>query len=154
MEIRAWHTTQLSTNYLCHVNNAYSDTTESPGPFLFCCGLTLCGNLDKQLQHLTLDGELAWAWQCVISWLYTCITQWGWVTHICVSNLTIICSDNDLSPGRRLAIFWTNADFLNWSLENKLQSNLNRNSNIFNEENTFEKCRMRNVVHLVSDSMY
>ena len=28
--------------------------------------------------------------------------------HICVSNLTIIGSDNGLSPGRRQAIFWTN----------------------------------------------
>ena len=29
---------------------------------------------------------------------------WGWVTHICVSKLTIIASDNGLSPGRRQAI--------------------------------------------------
>ena len=28
--------------------------------------------------------------------------------HICVSNLTIIGSDNGLSPGRRQAIIWTN----------------------------------------------
>ena len=31
------------------------------------------------------------------------------VTHICVSNLTIISSYNGLSPGRRQAIIWTNA---------------------------------------------
>ena len=31
------------------------------------------------------------------------------MTHICVSNLTIIVSDNGLSPGRRQAIIWTNA---------------------------------------------
>ena len=29
------------------------------------------------------------------------------MTHICVGNLTIIGSDNGLSPGRRLAIIWT-----------------------------------------------
>ena len=29
--------------------------------------------------------------------------------YICVSKLTIICSDNGLSPGRRQAIIWTNA---------------------------------------------
>ena len=29
--------------------------------------------------------------------------------HICVSKLTIICSDNGLSPDRRQAIIWTNA---------------------------------------------
>ena len=34
------------------------------------------------------------------------------VTHICVGNLTIIGSDNGLSPGRRQAINWTNAEIL------------------------------------------
>ena len=40
------------------------------------------------------------------------LTHWGRVTHICVSPLTIIGSDNGLSPGRRQAIFWTNAVIL------------------------------------------
>ena len=31
------------------------------------------------------------------------------MTHICVGNLTIIGSDNGLSPSRRQAIIWTNA---------------------------------------------
>ena len=35
-------------------------------------------------------------------------THWGRVTHICVSKLTTIGSDNGLSPGRRQAIIWTN----------------------------------------------
>ena len=39
-------------------------------------------------------------------------THWGRVTHICVSKLTIIGSDNGLSPGRRQAIIWTNAGIL------------------------------------------
>ena len=39
-------------------------------------------------------------------------TQWGRVTHICVGKLTIIGSDNGLSPGRRHAIIWTNAGIL------------------------------------------
>ena len=34
------------------------------------------------------------------------------VTHICVGNLTVIGSDNGLSPGRRQAIIWTNAGIL------------------------------------------
>ena len=34
------------------------------------------------------------------------------MTHICVGNLTIIGSDNGLSPGRRQAIVWTNAGIL------------------------------------------
>ena len=37
------------------------------------------------------------------------LTHWGRVTHICVSKLTIIGSDNGLSPGRRQAIILTNA---------------------------------------------
>ena len=39
----------------------------------------------------------------------TSLTHWGRVTHICVGNLTIIGSDNGLSPGRRQAIIRTNA---------------------------------------------
>ena len=34
------------------------------------------------------------------------------MTHICVGNLTIIGSDNGLSPDRRQAIIWTNAGLL------------------------------------------
>ena len=33
-------------------------------------------------------------------------------TYRCFGNLTIIGSDNDLSPGRRQAIIWTNAGIL------------------------------------------
>ena len=43
------------------------------------------------------------------SHLFLDVEHWGWVTDICVSNLTIIGSDNGLSPGRRQAIIWTNA---------------------------------------------
>ena len=39
-------------------------------------------------------------------------THWGRVTNICVSKLTIIGSDNCLSPGRRQAIIWTNDEIL------------------------------------------
>ena len=38
--------------------------------------------------------------------------HWGRVTHICISELPIIGSDNGLSPGRRHAIIWTNAGIL------------------------------------------
>ena len=40
------------------------------------------------------------------------LTHWGRVTHKCVGKLTIIGSDNDLSPGRRQAIIWTNDGIL------------------------------------------
>ena len=40
------------------------------------------------------------------------LTHWGQVTHICVSKLTIIGSDNGLAPDQRQAIIWTNAGIL------------------------------------------
>ena len=52
---------------------------------------------------------LCWAAACK---KFVMLTHWGPVTHICVSNLTIIGSDNGLSPSRRQAIIWTNAGIL------------------------------------------
>ena len=40
------------------------------------------------------------------------LTRWGPETHICVSKLTTINSDNGLSPGRRQTIIWANAGIL------------------------------------------
>ena len=40
------------------------------------------------------------------------LTHWGRATHICVGKLTIIGSDNGLSPVRRQAIIWTIAGIL------------------------------------------
>ena len=40
------------------------------------------------------------------------LTHWCRVRHICVGKLTIIGSDNGLSPERRQAIIWTNAGIL------------------------------------------
>ena len=40
------------------------------------------------------------------------LTHWGRVTHIWVVKLTIIGSDNGLSPGRRQTIIWINAGIL------------------------------------------
>ena len=40
------------------------------------------------------------------------LTHWGRATHICIGKLTIIGSENGLSPGRRQAIIWTNVEIL------------------------------------------
>ena len=53
-----------------------------------------------------------WVWCIMELWNPVYLTHWGRVTHICVSNLTIIGSDNGLSPDRRQAIIWTNAGIL------------------------------------------
>ena len=48
----------------------------------------------------------------IVRWNLMLLTHWGLVTHICVSKLIIIGSDNGLSPGRCQAIIWTNAGIL------------------------------------------
>ena len=45
-------------------------------------------------------------------WISLHLTHWGWVTHISVGKLTIIGSDNGLSPGRRQAFIITTAGIL------------------------------------------
>ena len=53
------------------------------------------------------------------------------MTHICVGNLTIIGSDNGLSPGRRQAITWNNVGILLiWPLKTNF-------SEIWNATETF-----------------
>ena len=64
------------------------------------------------------------------------LTHWGRVTHICVSKLTTIGSDNGLSPGRRQAIIWTNAGIL---LIRRLGTNF---SEILSEIRTFSFKKM------------
>ena len=57
-------------------------------------------------------GQFSKALDKILPFLAIALTHWGPVTHIYVSNLTIIGSDNGLSPGRRQAIIWTNAEIL------------------------------------------
>ena len=64
-------------------------------------------------------------------------TGWGRVTHICVSKLTIIGSDNGFSLDRRQAITWTNAGIL---LTGPLGTNL---SEIWSKILTFKKMRLK-----------
>ena len=40
------------------------------------------------------------------------LTRWGRMTHICVCELTVIGSDDGLSPGRGQVIIRTNAGIL------------------------------------------
>ena len=67
------------------------------------------------------------------------LTHWGRVTHMCVDKLTIICSNNGLSPGRRQAIIQTNAGILligPWGTN--FSEIFNRNLYIFIQENAFQ----------------
>ena len=48
---------------------------------------------------------------CQVTTSYV-LTRWGQATHLSVSKLTTIGSDNGLSPDRRQSIIWTNAGIL------------------------------------------
>ena len=75
------------------------------------------------------------------------------MTHICVSKLTIIGSDNGLSPGRRQAIIWTNAGIL---LIGPLETNFIEISiaiQTFAIKKCTWRCRLRNGGHVVCASM-
>ena len=66
------------------------------------------------------------------------LTHWGRVTHIWVSKLTIIGSDNGLSPDRRQAIIWTNAGILSIDLLGTKLSEISIAIHIFIQENASE----------------
>ena len=75
--------------------------------------------------------------------------QWGQVTHVFVGNLTIIDSDNGLSPGRRQTIIWTNARILLIGpLGRKFNEILIRNAHICIQENALQNvvCEMASIV--------
>ena len=68
---------------------------------------------------------------------YFLLIHWGRVTHICVSKLSIIGSDDGVSPGRPQTIIWTNVGIL---LIRTLGTNF---SEILSEIHTFSFKKMR-----------
>ena len=95
-----WDATALiMTSLWCYVMTAQS--------LWIATGVNLRNNFPITIQNL-------WKFRAPFIYFFTpwSLTDWGRVTHICVSNLTIIGSDNDLSPDRRQAIIWTNAGIL------------------------------------------
>ena len=87
---------------------------------LFCSGQSKYIFETKEKHHA---GECSMSCKICKSFCFTMVsamskstvlklTHWGRATHICVGKLTIIVSDNGLSPGRRQAIIWTNAGIL------------------------------------------
>ena len=84
------------------------------------------------VQHATGPFEHRFSVKTIIHYL----DWWGRVTHICVGKLTIIGSDNGLSPGRRQAIIRTNAGIL---LIGTLGTNF---SEILSEPHTFSFKKM------------
>ena len=79
------------------------------------------------------------------------------MTHIWGTKLTIIGSDNGLSPGRRQAIIWTNAGILLiGALGTNVSAILIKIKILIllkTEENAFENVLLKKGGHLVSVSM-
>ena len=75
------------------------------------------------------------------------LTHWGRVTHICVSKLSILGSDNVAwsAPSHYLNQC---QNIVNWTPRDKFQWKVNRNPNIFIDENTFENvvCEMLSIL--------
>ena len=76
------------------------------------------------------------------------LTHWGRVTHICVGKLTIIGSDNGLSPGRRQAIIWTNPWILLIRTPGTNFSEILSEIHIFNSRKSIWKCRLEKAAIL------
>ena len=69
------------------------------------------------------------------------LTHWSRLTHIYVSKLTIIGSDNGLSPGRLPSHYLNQCwNIVNWTIVNKLQWNLNRKFIYFHWRKCLWKC--------------
>ena len=85
-------------------------------------------------------------------WEYL-VTHWGRATHICVGKLTIIDSDNGLSPGRRQAIIWTMAGILLIEPLGTKVSDILVGIQTFSFKKIHLKCRLRFGVHCFSASM-
>ena len=66
------------------------------------------------------------------------LTHWCRLTHICISKLTTIGSDNGLSPDRHQAIIWTSARFCQLNPWEQTSVKFHRILYIFIDENAFE----------------
>ena len=68
-------------------------------------GILLSGPLETNFSEILIEIY-------IFSFKEMQLTHWGRVTHICVSKLSILGSDDGLSPGRRQAIISTNDGIL------------------------------------------
>ena len=113
-DLKSLTTKSFSSLSLALVRNIYTHealkrlTTESFPPV----PTRLVRNTDLRIKGLNNEIMLLLVYDARQKHIHEASTHWGRVTHICVGELTIISSDNDLSPGRRQAIIWTNTGIL------------------------------------------
>ena len=109
--------------------------------------------------HWTSDKTIIWTsdgqvyWRICVSFSLNVLTRWGRMTHICVSELTIIGSYNGLSPGWRQAIIWNNAGLLWIEPLEKASVKFQSEFKHFHSRKCTWTCRLWNGVHFVSASM-
>ena len=117
---------------------------------MFYCLLSWAFSIEIDRQVKAIGPEPNWWWLNIGSeWPSDAYDEAEWRIYICVSELTIIGSDNGLSPGRCQAHYlnqWRN--IVNWTLRNKLHWNFIRNSNIFIQQNALENgvCEMASIL--------
>ena len=129
---------------LCGGNPQFLVDSLYLGPVMGSFDVTFCFQPEcpfEQIVELLVIWDVMMLMWCLCNAALLCLTYWGRVKHICVSKLTIIGSDNGLSPGRRQAIIWTNAGIL---LIGLIGTNF---SEIWIEINTFsiKKMHFKNV---------
>ena len=135
------------------------------GRLIFNMGIAILGKtvflIETAPRFLNMKTNDANAFQFNIEWsskLYyrigeCMLTRWGRVTHIWVSKLTIIGSDNGLSPGRRRVIFWINAGTLSIEPLGTHLSEIFIEIYILSFKKMHIKCRLAICGHFFSTSM-
>ena len=86
--------------------------TERSSDLAVPCSAQFQNDYIHEIYDMLLNGEVVYFTLKYDEFWRSGLTHWGRVTHICVGELTIIASDNGLSPERRQAIIWTNAGIL------------------------------------------
>ena len=151
-----WEISQIWIEYIKRIRQmsdepwkffSYTESTQptlDSLPFIWCNHIRVSQGITPQWARLnkymyTYNTALIWVWMRMES--YNSL-DWG-------SKLTTIGTDNGLSPGRRPAIIWTNAEILFIGpSKTKLQWNLNRNLYIFIQENAFKHVAWKMVAIL------
>ena len=75
----------------------------------YSIAMTVSDHITINYKYIISDDDIlkSIAWE-----IKPALTHWGRATHICIVKLTIIGSDNGLSPWRHQAIIWSNAGIL------------------------------------------
>ena len=94
--------------------------------------------------------DKCWRHRSILKHNYTSVIP---VTHLWVSKLTIIGSDNGLSPGRRQLLSEPMLEYCSFKLRNKLRWNRKQISYMFIREKWISNYRLRNGELFVAASV-